>query len=122
MIEQESWAADVPVSAPVALRPDDQKVYVDFGGFGFTLYGIAHNINEDEREELITPLYAPSDYVPGSEQQPRRFVEATRQGPHNAEVVPIQLPRAHRRPAEWDDDFYRWDDRVGLWDDTESDT
>jgi hypothetical protein len=58
------WGADVPISMPV---PPKERIWVDFDGMGFTEHGIAHYINDNEWEELLTPTFAPSDFVPGDE-------------------------------------------------------
>lgn len=60
----EFWGADTAISMPL---PPAEKVAVDFDGFGFTVNGVAHNITVSEAEELVTPIFAPSDYFPGVE-------------------------------------------------------
>lgn len=59
----DSWASDVPVSAPAAIDPARPGL-VDLGGFTFTTGGIAHNITQADREELLTPTYAPDGVRP----------------------------------------------------------
>lgn len=58
----EEWGCDVPVSAPdVPAR----KVEVRFGGFAFTTQGINHDITEADREDLLTPYFAPEHFLGG---------------------------------------------------------
>ena len=53
----ESWGSDTPVSLPSSLR-DDDLVYVDMGGFGFTEFGLVHNFR-DADWEVYLPDFAP---------------------------------------------------------------
>jgi hypothetical protein len=46
----EVWATDTIPSLPV---PSQFDVLVDMGGFGFTQYGIAHNISDTNVEDYI---------------------------------------------------------------------
>lgn len=50
------WASDTRPSMPVA--PSDSRL-VQMGGFAFTAMGIAHDLSEDEAEELAVPPFAP---------------------------------------------------------------
>lgn len=52
-----SWGSDVPVSMPVPLHPD-RPALVDMGGFGFTIFGIGHNLKSTDLEEYL-PVFAP---------------------------------------------------------------
>jgi hypothetical protein len=52
----DEWAADTPISMPL---PAQYPILVDFGGFGFTEWGLQHNLNYAEWEELIQPDFAP---------------------------------------------------------------
>lgn len=52
------WGADTIVSMPTALRKDQQSL-VDMGGFTFTETGIAHNINNADIEEYLSPTFRP---------------------------------------------------------------
>lgn len=52
-----SWGADVPVSMPEPLHPD-RPALVDMNGFGFTIFGIAHNLKGTDLEEYL-PVFAP---------------------------------------------------------------
>lgn len=58
---REHWASDTPVSTPHP-PPTDVPVQVDFGGFGFSMNGMVHNLTESDLEEMITPFYAPEGY------------------------------------------------------------
>lgn len=60
-----NWSSDVAVSKP---RPysADRPVLVDFGGFGFTTGGIAHNVTEDQVEEQFMPVFSPEEVDDGS--------------------------------------------------------
>lgn len=51
------WSSDVPISIPQA--PSSQ-VLVPMFGFGFTQYGLVHDLTEAEREYLRTPSYSPN--------------------------------------------------------------
>lgn len=60
-----NWSSDVAVSKPRAYSMD-RPVLVDFGGFGFTTGGLAHNITEAEAEEQFIPIFAPEEVDDGS--------------------------------------------------------
>lgn len=51
------WGSDVPISMPV---PSDHDVLVDMGTFGFTSYGIAHNLKLADLEDFL-PSFAPPE-------------------------------------------------------------
>lgn len=53
-----SWGADTDISIPEPL-PAGRTVYVDMGGFAFTLRGLAHNFSESDRESYLIPTFAP---------------------------------------------------------------
>lgn len=59
---REHWASDTPVSAPHP-PPSDVPVQVDFGGFGFSMNGMVHNLTQPDLEDMLTPLYAPEGYL-----------------------------------------------------------
>lgn len=61
--QKETWGADTMPSMPMPTKPD-QPILVSMGGFGFTAGGITHDINQDEWEELVTPLWAPIGVFP----------------------------------------------------------
>lgn len=50
------WSSDVPISIPV---PPDKAVLVPMFGFGFTQYGLVHDLTETEYEYLRIPGYSP---------------------------------------------------------------
>jgi hypothetical protein len=50
------WSSDVPISIPQA--PADQ-VLIPMFGFGFTRFGLVHDLTEVEQEYLRTPSYSP---------------------------------------------------------------
>lgn len=60
-----NWSSDVAVSKPRAYSTD-RPVLVDFGGFGFTTGGIAHNITESQVEEQFMPIFSPEEVDDGS--------------------------------------------------------
>ena len=64
MSTQEHWSTDTPISAPEA-PPADVPVLTDFGGFGFSMNGIVHNVSEADLEEMTTPMYAPEGFLEG---------------------------------------------------------
>jgi len=51
------YGADVPVSMP---QPPAHEVIVPMYGFGYTRYGLCHDITEAEAKELGTPRYRPA--------------------------------------------------------------
>jgi hypothetical protein len=53
---QDSWGSDVAVSKPEA---PSRPILRDMGGFGFTSGGIAHNITEEQVEEIFSPTFTP---------------------------------------------------------------
>lgn len=59
----EEWGCDVPVSAPDVPQ---RYVAVRFGGFAFTTLGMSHDITEAQREDLLTPHFAPENFMPRS--------------------------------------------------------
>jgi hypothetical protein len=60
-----SWGADTEISMPAAL-PAQRQVYVDFGGFCFTKFGIGHPLREADLEEYRQPIFAPPPPDEGS--------------------------------------------------------
>lgn len=50
------WSSDVPISIPQA---PESAVLIPMFGFGFTQYGLVHDLTEVEREFLRTPSYSP---------------------------------------------------------------
>lgn len=52
------WAADVPISLPIAPA---ESVLVPMYGFGMTEFRLVHDISAAEREMLSRPTYAPDD-------------------------------------------------------------
>lgn len=58
MAKGRSWGSDTPVSMPEPLHPS-RKVYVDMGGFCFTIFGIAQNFQETDLE-AYRPTFAPA--------------------------------------------------------------
>jgi hypothetical protein len=56
----EVWGSDVPISMP---EPPRRPIMVNFGGFGMTTGGIAHNITEADIEEMFTPFFGPEHKV-----------------------------------------------------------
>lgn len=59
---REQWASDTPVSVPKP-PPSDVPVVVDFGGFGFSMNGMVHNLTQPDLDEMTTPAYAPEGYL-----------------------------------------------------------
>jgi hypothetical protein len=57
----EEWGCDVPVSAP---EVPQRYIAVSFGGFAFTTQGMTHDITEGDREDLLTPYFAPEHFIP----------------------------------------------------------
>lgn len=53
-----SWGADTEISMPEPLSVS-KVVYVDMGGFAFTLSGLTHDFNETDRETYLIPTFAP---------------------------------------------------------------
>jgi hypothetical protein len=54
----ESWSADVPISMPEGLSPNNPGLVPMFG-FTFTENGLAHDITTGEVQELSIPKWAP---------------------------------------------------------------
>lgn len=52
------WGADVPISMPQPLRPD-QEPLIPMGGFVMTLDGLFPDMSAADHERLATPVYAP---------------------------------------------------------------
>lgn len=50
------WSSDVPISIP---QPPKDEVMIPMFGFGFTQYGLVHDLTETEYEYLRTPSYSP---------------------------------------------------------------
>lgn len=50
------WSSDTRISIPEA--PDD-PILVPMYGFGFTRWGLAHNLTDAEYEHFRRPTYAP---------------------------------------------------------------
>lgn len=50
------WSSDVPISVPQA---PDETVLVPMFGFGFTQYGLVHDLTQTEHDYLRTPSYSP---------------------------------------------------------------
>lgn len=65
---REQWASDALVSTPQPV-PDDVPVQVDFGGFGFSMNGMVHNLSQPDLEDMLTPLYAPEGYLSSVEEE-----------------------------------------------------
>lgn len=63
----EEWGTDVPVSAP---EVPSRYVAVAMGGFAFTTIGMSHDITEMDREDLLTPFFAPEHF---GTNEPRTF-------------------------------------------------
>lgn len=62
-MKRDTWSSDVPVSKPIPTT--DRPIMVDFGGFGFTTGGLAHNATQDDLDAIFFPLFAPEGQVPG---------------------------------------------------------
>lgn len=56
--ERPTYSSDVPISMPI---PPENDVLVPMYGFGFTQYGLFHDITRDEYEELRKPTVRPED-------------------------------------------------------------
>lgn len=56
--DRPSYSSDVPISMPI---PPKDNVLVPMYGFGFTQYGLFHDITQGEYEELRTPTNRPED-------------------------------------------------------------
>ncbi len=54
------WGADVPISMPQPLRPDQESL-VPMGGFTMTLDGLFPDLSTADHERLATPSYRPYD-------------------------------------------------------------
>jgi len=52
----DAFATDGPISLPV---PPTRPVLVDFGGFGFTTGGLAHNITTATIEDIFANFFQP---------------------------------------------------------------
>ena len=50
------WSSDVRISIP---QPPAEKVLVPMFGFGFTQFGLFHDLTEVEYEFLHIPSYSP---------------------------------------------------------------
>lgn len=50
------WSSDVRISVP---QPPESPILVPMYGFGFTQWGLAHDLTDSEYEFLRTPTYAP---------------------------------------------------------------
>lgn len=59
----ETWASDTIVSMPEPV-PEEYRVLVDFGGFGFSAGGICHNITSSDIENMYYPTFGPETAVP----------------------------------------------------------
>lgn len=57
-VERPVWSSDVPVSMP---SPPKHPVRVAMYGFGFTEFGIAHDLTDAEYTSLRVPIYSPQD-------------------------------------------------------------
>lgn len=57
---QSSWSSDVPISMP---RPSADAVMVQMFGFGYTQYGIAHDMDETDYSQ-IRQSHQPPDVSP----------------------------------------------------------
>lgn len=49
------WGSDTPISLPA---PAEKPILVDMEAFGFTEFGLAHNVNRIDLEDFI-PTYLP---------------------------------------------------------------
>ncbi len=61
------WSSDVPISIP---RAPADPVLVQMFGFGFTRFGLVHDLTEVEQEFLRPPSYSPNqpgDVVSGDQ-------------------------------------------------------
>lgn len=58
----DTWASDTPVSRPEPLSVKTPSL-VDFEGFGFSVNGMVHDINEPDLEAMMTPTFAPEGYM-----------------------------------------------------------
>ena len=66
----ETWASDTPISRP---EPIEMEPLVDFGGFAFTMGGIALNVTSAEIEDIFTPPFMPEGFgVEDDFDSPRR--------------------------------------------------
>lgn len=54
-IDNDVWGTDVPISMPV---PPETGVLVKMGTFGFTNFGIAHDITNADLEDYL-PTFIP---------------------------------------------------------------
>lgn len=61
----DTWGTDTPVSAPEPIDPK-APVLVNFGAFGFTAYGMVHNVTSADMEALTTPMFAPEGFQGGT--------------------------------------------------------
>jgi hypothetical protein len=56
-----TWGTDTAISFPI---PSPHQVFVDFGDFGFTEFGLVHNLNRVDLED-ITPDFIGQRIVDG---------------------------------------------------------
>lgn len=61
---QQVWSSDCLISAPAPID-DGRPAVVHLGGFSWTTGGITHDLTEGDRDELLTPSYAPEDWDEG---------------------------------------------------------
>jgi hypothetical protein len=54
------WGADVPISMPLPLPPDE-PILVEMYGLGMTQYRLVHDLTQREYEALSVPVYQPDD-------------------------------------------------------------
>ena len=63
MSDRSSWGSDVPISMP---QPNLNAVIVQMHGFGYSQYGIVHDLNELDYMSVRRPA-SPPDVDPSSE-------------------------------------------------------
>lgn len=51
-----SWSSDLPISLPT---PPTSRVIIPMYGFGFTQYGITHDLTQAEYDYMTVPSYSP---------------------------------------------------------------
>lgn len=91
----ETWATDTDVSLPT---PPTSRLLADYGGFGFSEFGLAHAVTESEIDEMIWPTFAPSSYIPGTAQGRSRSTMSPRERPTT--LPPETLQRVTGRPEK----------------------
>lgn len=56
MTDIPTWSSDLPISLP---QPPTDKVRIPMYGFGFTQFGLTHDLSPSEYEYLTRPSYSP---------------------------------------------------------------